>query len=129
MHRLPSRYSVRRFRISSWLFIARWLLVLAGVGYLLHAMALHVFHSALVSVGILAGALVVGFLQCVVSTRACCPLCLAHPIGSRTCAKHRRARPALGSHRLRVAGNIILNGYFRCPYCGELTAVKTRSDS
>ena len=129
MYRLPNHFSVRRFRISSWLFLLKWLLVLAGVGFLVWAMVSSDFRSALISTSLFFAALLIGLLHCLISHGAFCPLCHARPIGTGICAKHRSARRMLGSHRLRVAGSIILNGYFRCPYCGEFTAVKSRRDS
>lgn len=129
MYRLPNHFSVRRFHLSSWLFLLKWLLVLAGVGSLVWAMVSSDFRLALISTSLFFAALLIGLLHCLISHDAFCPLCHARPIGSGTCAKHRSARRMLGSHQLKVAGNIILNGYFRCPYCGEFTAVKTRRDS
>lgn len=129
MHRLPTRYSVWRFRISSWLYVAKILLVVTGTGFLGYGMIRFEIQHALISAAVFFGALVVGLLQWAMSTTALCPLCLAQPIGSGTCSKHRSAGRFLGSHRLKVAGSVIFSGYFRCPYCGEFTAVRTRHES
>jgi DNA-directed RNA polymerase subunit RPC12/RpoP len=55
-----------------------------------------------------------------------CPLCMVPPLQSRGCARHRTAEKTLGSYRLRVAKSILLAGSFRCPYCGEPTAMQVR---
>jgi hypothetical protein len=47
-------------------------------------------------------------------------------LAKKRCAKHRRARTFLGSHRLRVAMAVIFTKSFRCPYCHESTALEVR---
>ena len=55
------------------------------------------------------------------------PLVLTPVLASKDCAKHRRARTFLGSHRLRVALSILFKNTFRCPYCWEKSAMTVRS--
>lgn len=128
MHRLPNRYSVRRFRIASWLLWFRWLVISVGLGYLLISAVTQDYRQALIACAAVSGGLIVCLFQWILSLRARCPLCLAQPLADRRCSKHRTAKRLLGSHRLRVAAMILIRGYFRCPYCGELTAMKSRQD-
>jgi hypothetical protein len=78
-----------------------------------------------------AGATVVAGLLCmfsafIMSNRLRCPLCMVPPLQNRRCAKHNNVPTTLGSHRLRVALSILFIGSFRCPYCGEPTAMEVR---
>lgn len=67
--------------------------------------------------------MVVNFILC---GRLKCPLCMMPPLQNRRCSKHRTATRFLGSHRLKVALKILFAGHFRCPYCGEPTAMQVR---
>lgn len=53
--------------------------------------------------------------------RAHCPLCRGPILSGSGAQRNRRARRTLGSHRLRVARNIIFTNTFVCPYCNEPT--------
>src|SRR5690606_38898553 len=66
------------------------------------------------------------FGQWLVGARARCPLCLQPSLLRKSCSKHRTARRLFGSHRLMAAVSIVCRGHFRCPYCGEPTAMETR---
>ena len=55
-----------------------------------------------------------------------CPLCIGLPLAINGSVKSRRARRLFGSYRFRVALAILTKGHFRCPYCGEYTAVEAR---
>jgi hypothetical protein len=66
-------------------------------------------------------------MQWLIAARANCPLCLTPVLTAKDCAKHRNARSFLGSHRLRVALEILFRNCFRCPYCGESTALEVRT--
>ena len=63
-------------------------------------------------------------LQWLIATRTGCPLCMTPVLAKKQCVTHRNARPFLGSSRLKVALTILFKRTFRCPYCGELTAIK-----
>lgn len=68
-------------------------------------------------------------LQWGFSSRACCPLCHAKSIYHNGCSRHPDAKALFGSYRLRVACTVIFREYFRCPYCGESTVVKARTNA
>ena len=129
MYHLRSRSAVVQFKIASWVFVMKWLLLGAGcLGLVLAAAAIN-RNVMQLAVGLLG----VGFLLSVVhwlqSATARCPLCLATPMVHRSCSKHRRAQRLFGSYRLRVALGVLSSRRFRCPYCGEITLVQTRSTS
>ena len=56
-----------------------------------------------------------------------CPLCVTPVLAAKNCSKGKNAKTFLGSHRLRVANNVLFKGYFRCPYCSEPTELTVRS--
>ncbi len=74
----------------------------------------------------LAGCLICGLLNFMMSGRLRCPLCMVPPLLNRRCSRHRTAKKLFGSHKLRVAHSIIFKDSFRCPYCGEPTAMAVR---
>ena len=49
------------------------------------------------------------------------------PLSNRGCARNRNAYRLFGSYKLAVAGSILLRNSFRCPYCGEPTAMVART--
>lgn len=61
------------------------------------------------------------------TSRLRCPLCMVSPLQNQGCSKHRNVQRIMGSHRLKVAKSILMEGYFLCPYCGEKTAIEARS--
>jgi hypothetical protein len=57
----------------------------------------------------------------VYASSAHCPLCRGSVLGGSSAQRNRRAKRTFGSHRLRVARNIIFTNSFTCPYCNEST--------
>lgn len=129
MHRLPSRTTVLRFRISA---IFLWLAVLAFPGGLVLLVLGMVYAE---KADVIAGALVVGaglilyIVQWFVSVRGRCPLCMTPPLHPKKCQKNHRAGRLFGSYRLKVATSVIFLNHFQCPYCGEETKIVARSRS
>jgi hypothetical protein len=76
-----------------------------------------------VGLSVLLGSMVTKFL---ISGRLRCPLCMMPPLANRGCARHRNAYRLFGSYKLAVAGSILFKDSFRCPYCGEPTAMLAR---
>ena len=126
MHRLPSKHAVSRFRVAAWLLAIKWGLTSASLAIIAYAVVMFEPVLATVGVSLLVSSGVAAVLQLLVASRARCPLCLSQPVAIRKCAVHRNARRLLGSHRLRVALSVILRNCFRCPYCGETTAMESR---
>jgi predicted RNA-binding Zn-ribbon protein involved in translation (DUF1610 family) len=58
-----------------------------------------------------------------------CPLCQSEPMVSKKCRKHRDAVKLMGSYRLMVASTTLLLNRFRCPYCGESSRCRVRSQA
>ena len=126
MHRLPSHSTLSRFRIASLLVVVMFVTLPLAIGFLVYGFYFrehHWFNWAGVSL------LVGGFLMIVLlimSGKLRCPLCTMPPLQNRRCAKHRTVKRIFGSHRLKVAQSILMQDSFRCPYCGEPTAMEVR---
>jgi hypothetical protein len=126
MHRLPSAAYLSRFRLASLLFLTTWLLIPVAIYMIGLAVVRNDPSIAIAGGGIALLILILTLLQWSVASRTRCPLCMTPALASKSCAKHRTARRLLGSYRLRVALSILTRGYFRCPYCGEPTAMEVR---
>jgi len=55
------------------------------------------------------------------ASSAHCPLCRGPVLRGSGAQRNRRAKRSLGSHRLRVARDIVFTNSFTCPYCNERT--------
>jgi hypothetical protein len=128
MHRLPTPYAVRRFRFASFLLLLKWLLLAVAAGFLVYAMATNEGETAQVAMILMVSAVPVTFLQWGVASRARCPLCIGNPLAHSGCSINAKAHKLFGSYRLIVATSVIFTNKFRCPYCGEFTAVIARGD-
>ena len=104
-----------------------WLLIPCTVILLIYSLVIEDKELTLISLTLVGSSAVVAILQWCLATRARCPLCHARSIAQNGCSKHRTAKRAFGSYRLRVASSIIFRQSFRCPYCGESTAMQTRA--
>jgi cytochrome bd-type quinol oxidase subunit 1 len=128
MHRLPSPFAVRRFRIASTFLVLKWSLMATAAVLLVYSMTTNTRESAMLAMILMGSAVPVTLLQWVTAARARCPLCLGNPLSHRSCSKNAKAHKLFGSYRLFVAVSVIFTGKFRCPYCGEHTAVVSRCD-
>lgn len=126
MHRLPSASYLSRFRVASLLLLAKWLLIPVAIYIFGLAIARNDPSIAIVGGGVALLILILAIVQWTIASRTRCPLCMTPALARKSCAKHRNARRLLGSYRLRVALSILFRGYFRCPYCGEPTAMEVR---
>ena len=73
--------------------------------------------------------LVLFILYRVFSSSAFCPLCRGPVLGGSGAQRNRRAKRSCGSHRFRVARDILLTNCFVCPYCNERTLCKAKDRS
>jgi len=126
MHRLPSQTAVTRFRLASFLLISALLSAFLCLGFVGYSIYEHDKSLMITGIALLLATVILVIFQLIVSSRARCPLCLTPALASKACSKHRNAKRLLGSYRFRVATSIITNGHFRCPYCGEPTAIEVR---
>lgn len=126
MHRLPSASTVTRFRFSALLYVFVFIAIPAAVGVMIYSMIIHDQQLTLLGMALFGAGLLLALVQRIAASRARCPLCLMPPLIGKSCVKHRTARTLFGSHRLRVATSIALAGSFRCPFCGEPTAMEVR---
>ena len=126
MHRLPSQYSVTRFRFAALLLLTKVLLFVGSAAVLAHALWVGDRQLTHLGVGLLCLVLPVAIAQWLVAGRARCPLCVGHPLAHSGCIPYRGTRRLFGSYRLRIALSILMKNRFRCPYCGESTLVAVR---
>ena len=129
MHRPRHRHHVLVLKLSSLLFLAALLSAIATIALSVWILAqddrslLPWFLAGIA----LTGTLLLGFR--IRAHAARCPLCHAQPLVTRFCVRHRKARKLAGSHRLRVAWDILRHNRFLCPYCGEPTKCVSRQDA
>jgi hypothetical protein len=128
MHRLRTKSAIHRFRLAAILLCLQLILAPLACGILIHSFVINDRELTFISLGILLLALLGLVLQCLISRKTHCPLCMTAVLASRGCAKHRQARTFLGSHRLRVALAILFKNSFRCPYCHEPTVLQVRGN-
>ena len=126
MHHPRSTSAILRFRLAACLLVGNCLL--AGVaGYLLvRSLMTQNFQWTMIGSGFVALILLLVIAQWIAASRTRCPLCCTPVLAPMRCAKHRRARMLLGSHRLRVALAILFKNQFRCPFCNEVTGLEVR---
>jgi hypothetical protein len=126
MHSLPTQELVNRFRLLAFLLVLSRVLVPCWLGLLVYALVRTDWEKVYFSLGLLGVILLLMLIQWLLAARARCPLCLGPPLSRNACVKHRDARKLLGSYRSMVAVSIIFRGLFKCPYCGESTAIQSR---
>ena len=126
MHQFRSRSTILRFKTASLLLCSRYLLAsLASVTFIA-AVLQDDRKLTHVAIGMGIAAALATIFQWILAARARCPLCLTPVLASKDCAKHRRARTFMGSHRLRVALSLLIKNTFHCPYCSEKSAMTVR---
>ncbi len=126
MHSLPNKSVVRRYRLAAWLLLLKWVFVAGFLGLFGYAMWMDRTDLAYPAIALLVPALLSGLCHWALSLRTRCPLCFVPSFSHQQCAKHRKATHFFGSYRLLVAMAVIFKGWFRCPYCGESTAMQVR---
>jgi hypothetical protein len=129
MHRPRHRHHVFVLKLSSLLFLGALLAALATMALSLWILARgdrSLFPWFLTGIFLTASLLLTFRIR---AHAARCPLCHAQPLLARFCVRHRKARKLAGSHRLRVAWDILRRNRFLCPYCGEPTKCVSREDA
>lgn len=126
MHRLSSKRAVLNLRMAAvclfaFIGLVTAVLVLLVVSFVTSDRMMSVYALWTGVIGALVYAFYVLF-----SGGVRCPLCHVRLISKNFCSINRRAKKALGSHRLRVAFGVLFLNSFRCPYCGEATEVRAR---
>lgn len=128
MHRLPSTFSIFRFRLAAVLLCARWVMTPLTGAILIHAVIHYHWPYAMIGLGLSGLTVLLAILEWLVAARTSCPLCRVPVLAPQKCARHWRARPLLGSYRLRVALAVLVRNSFLCPYCHEPTAIQLQKD-
>lgn len=126
MHRLSSAAILRKFRVSSFLVLITILLPPVALGFLVYGVLSNKHEWMVYAAAVVAGWILLTIVNFVISSRLKCPLCMVPPLLNKSCSRHRNAVKMLGSYRLKVAHSIIFRDSFRCPYCGEPTAMQVR---
>ena len=126
MHRLTNSYSVLQFRIAALLLLIKWPLIAGSATALGYSLCVANRDLTFLAICLLGLAVLVALAQWLVADRARCPLCVGQPMAHKTCVTHRDTRRLFGSYRLRVAHCVVFQGWFRCPFCGESTAIEVR---
>lgn len=128
MHRFANRSSIFRLQFCALLYVVGYGLLIVS------ALSLAVFMMMRADVQLLRGALagfgfgaILLFFQWLLSQRVYCPLCRMPVIGKKSCNRHRNASKRFGSYRIPVALGVLFNGWFRCPYCNEPSALEVRN--
>ena len=65
-------------------------------------------------------------LQWLLAEKAKCPLCMAYVLRNNGSSKHKHAGKFLGSHRGKVALDVLFLGEFTCPSCAERSKMEVR---
>ena len=126
MHHPRSTTDILRFRLAACLLVGNGLLALVAAGFLIRSLMTHNFQWTMLGSGFVVLMLLMVIAQWIAASRTRCPLCCTPVLAPMRCAKHRRARTVLGSHRLRVALAILFKNHFRCPFCNEVTGMEVR---
>ncbi len=127
MHRFRSKSVIRCFKLAAYLLCLKYIMCPVAAALLTYSLVKGDRDLTIISIGLIGFTLVVIVVQWMVSGRTRCPLCMTPVLASKTCAKHRNARPLLGSYRLRVALGILFRNSFFCPYCHETAAMEIRT--
>lgn len=126
MHRLSNEGSVLRYRLAAVLLLLKWLLIPGSLVFLLYTLLLGHLELVPTALGVIGFTVLLTIAQWLTAAKCRCPLCIGLPLCRTRAVKNRHAQRLFGSHRLRVAHSIFFKGYFRCPYCGEPTAMEVR---
>lgn len=126
---LPSRFAVLRYKLAALGWILLLLLIPGAVAMACYTMFVMDRGPGVIALKLIGLALLAFLLHWLFSLRARCPRCLAGSFSSKACSRHGSSRSLLGSHRLHVAMSVVFRNHFRCPYCGEFTAMKARTAS
>lgn len=126
MHRLRSQTTLRRFRIASLLVSMMFLAAPVALGSTCYGLVSGKHEWFGVAGWVVVSGIACMALSFMISGRLRCPLCMVPSLQKRGCAKHNSAEKLFGSYRLRVAQSILFKDCFRCPYCGEFTAMQVR---
>ncbi|MES2438175.1 MAG: hypothetical protein V4584_03875 [Verrucomicrobiota bacterium] len=127
MHRFQSQSTITRLRSAAFLICLKCLLVPAVVGLLIYSILRDDRQLTYVAIGLGGVTILVIIFQWILASRARCPLCMTPVLATKGCSKHRNARTALGSYRLRASLAILFKGSFRCPYCNEPSVLEVRT--
>lgn len=126
MHRFQSKSTITRLRFAALFICLKWLLIPATAGILVYSILQHDNRLTWIAMGLGFGTVCLTIIQWILSSRVRCPLCMTPVLAAKRCSKHRNAKKALGSYRLRVALTVLLKGRFYCPYCHEPSVLAVR---
>lgn len=126
MHKLPNKSSIANYRLVALLICVKWLLVIATSSVLIYSFLTHEKTLTLLGLKMAAAILPLIVLRLLLAPSCKCPLCRVPLLSGKSCSKNSKAKTLFGSYRLLVALEILFMNRFRCPYCNESTAMKSR---
>ncbi|MFT4176118.1 MAG: hypothetical protein QM627_05630 [Luteolibacter sp.] len=115
-----------RFRLSALLVLMIALGIPSAIGVLVYSLVIENREISWIAIGMFGGLAICAAWQWLLANHAKCPLCHVPSISHKRCSRHRNAKRLFGSFRFRVAASILLQNSFRCPYCGERSALELR---
>lgn len=128
MHRLRTHSAIHRLRLAAVLLCLKWTLAPVSLCTLVYSIMIDDRNLTMIALGMVLLVFLMLILQCMISAKTNCPLCMTPVLAVKGCTKHRQAKPLFGSHRLRVALSILFKNSFRCPYCHEPTVLEVRAN-
>lgn len=126
MHHPRTISDTRRLRIASLLPLCNLLLIVSAAGLLLLSLLSNDHHLMIYGTTLVGICLVLIIAQWIAVSLAGCPLCRTAILAPMGCLKHRRARPVLGSYKLRVAPATMFRAQLRCPSCNKSTDMQVK---
>jgi hypothetical protein len=126
MHKLPNKSMVMRYRLVAILICLKWLLIVSLIGIFAYSFFVRDRELIIIGIQLAAVAGILSLVRALYAPTCKCPLCRVPLLSGQSCSKNTKAKSFLGSHRLSVARDILFLNQFRCPYCNEPTAMKSR---
>lgn len=116
-------------RAAAILLCLKSLLAPATAAVLVYSIAMDLIPLCRIGLAMLGLCILLQILQVIAASRTFCPLCRTPVLAKKHCNKHRSARRLFGSYRLRVGVAALFTRSFRCPYCGEPSALEVRDSA
>ena len=126
MHQPASSRSVRALKLGSLLLFLLFFSLGGSLALMVYALYADSPSQAFLGLSGMFFSLVIFILYRISSWAAFCPLCRGPVLGGSGAQRNRRAKRSFGSHRFRVARDILLTNCFVCPYCNERTLCRAK---
>ena len=118
----PHKSVITRFKFAAFLLCFNFLMIPVVAGTLAYSIMTDDPGLTEIGIALLALAVLVAILQCLVAARTRCPLCMTPVLATRGCSKHRHARTLARKPPAAGGGRDLFTNCFKCPYCHESAA-------